>query len=266
MAQRESSTVTFTDEEQAYAKSHPNVTIAVVANDEPYYWKTEDGQDAGILPDYFALIGEQTGLNFTFAVFDSPDDEIAAVKNGLADAIGLYANGIIFADKDGLLITQSYSSTSNVFITRAGTNADSIHSIAVNQRSSDAVSDALKTDFTFADVKAYGNTSQCFAALESKSVDAVVCGLPSATWLLNQTDSTSYSMSPLSDTPSEFCAAVNSDNQTLLQLLSKRISVTKTSYDGIVTNDTLPQTDLRSFVERIPATWLIIAAGCCSLW
>lgn len=261
VVQRSAETVSFSNAEQAYVADHQTVTIAVVKNDEPYYWKTSDGQDAGILPDYYALVAERTGLEFRFVVCDNPDAEISAVRSGEADAIGLYANGIISADRDGLLTTENYTSTTNVLLTRTGTNSDQIHTIAVNQRSADVVGSTLSKDFSSVTLRSFGSASECFEALEDGKVDAIVCGLPSATWLMNQTNSANFSVTPLTGASSEFCAAVNSQNRTLCTLLSKGISTSKTSYDGIVTRDTLPSNDLRSLLERIPATWLALLAG-----
>lgn len=258
--QRESASEPLTNTEKEYIAEHPVVTVAVIANDEPYYWKAKDGSDAGILPDYFALIAQQTGLQFKFVTYDTPDEEIAAVKNGEVDAIGLYANGIVLADQDGLLLTQSYATTNNVLLTHGGTSQADIHTIAVNQRSVDAVSSALARDFSGAQLVTYGTASDSLDALKSGSVDAIVCGFPSATWLMNQTNSSRYSVAPLSGASSEFCIAVNSDNRTLRGLLSKGVSTTKSSYDGVVTSNTLAKTDLKTFIERIPTFWLALAA------
>lgn len=261
VGQRQADAITFTPDEQSYLEAHPTINVAVIAHDEPYYWKDSNGSDEGILPDYFSLIAQKIGVGFRFVTYDTPDQEIAAVKSGEADVIGLYANGIIFADQDNLLITQSYASTTNVLLTKAGTGKDEIASIAVNQRTADTVGDALKSDFSLAETKMYGSVAAEFKALEAQSVDAAVCGLPGATWLLNQTNASEYNVTPLSNAPSEFCAAVNTDDRVLCSLLGKGISATKSSYDGIVTSDTLPSNDLRSFIERIPPVWLAVAAG-----
>lgn len=245
----------YSAEEQAYLAAHPVVTLAVLKNDEPYYSLGNDGKPKGILPDFYAQVTSLTGLQFTFRAYPGQQEAIQAVKNGEADCIGMYSNGLIAAQSEGLRLTNNYDTFSAVMITRLGTDPQDIRRIAVKRRSLDVVQRGLKME---GDTKliTYDTAGSCFSALNHGDVDAMITGWPSATWLVNQTNAAGYTLSPQSTMDMNLCGALNADNAILWSILNKAIRVSRYRFSSIETQDTMAENNWRTLLARVPPAWM----------
>ena len=250
--QFESNILPYSSAEKEYLAAHPVIRLAVVTGDQPYYSKSADGTAAGILPDYYDLVARQMGVKFEYEEYASHEEAVAAVRSGETDAVALFSGGSIAAYQDGIALTDSIATVNNILLTKAGVNTASITSIAVKSRAMDGLRSNIRKLFSDARLVGYANAQECFTAMENGTTDAALMGMPSATWLINQTNSTQYSVIPVSGITSEMCAGVSSDNQILCSILNKSISATKGSFTGIYTRDTLPQNDWRTAISRIP--------------
>ena len=112
-----------------------------------------------------------------------------------------------------------------------------------------------------AELMKYGTAVECFERLKSGDVDALIVALPSATWLINQTNASAYSFVPLSGTGIDLCAAVAAGNGMLADIMSKGISKSNGLFDGIVANNTGSDNTLQATVSRIPAAGIVIFAA-----
>jgi ABC-type amino acid transport substrate-binding protein len=248
----------FSAAEKEYIAAHPQMTIAVIRGDAPYYIENTDGSAGGIFPDYYALVAENTGFRFRYAAYDTQQDAISAVKNGEADILGVYSGGIISSQKDGLVLTDSIAVLNSILLTKSGSGSPQIKSIAVKLRALGSLSGSIAQTFPDAELKEYENAETCRSALERGEVSAVLIGLPSATWIINQTNSSTYDIRPVAGAVSNMCGAVSSDDLILCSILNKRIAITKISFPGIVAKDTLPKNDLKTTIARVPPTWTIL--------
>ena len=248
----------FTEEEETYISGHPSLTVAVLADDEPYYSAGKDGAPHGIIPDYFALIGRAAGIEFRFAAYDTFAASVKAVKNGSADVIGIYSSDIVAAAADGLALTDSYCTTDTAQLTRAGFDVSKTKKIAVMSRSMDAIRGVFGSEYGQAVITGYDNIADCFKELRGEGTDAIICSLPSATWLLNQTNASSYSITPLSGLTINFCSAVSARDITLRGIMNKCIAGTSSSFNGIVTNDTLQENTIQSYIARVPPSVILL--------
>ncbi len=248
----------FSAAEKEYIAAHPQLTVAVIKGDAPYYIENKDGSAGGIFPDYYALVAENTGFQFRYAAYDTQQDAIAAVKNGEVDMLGVYSGGIISSQKDGLVLTDSTAALNNILLTKAGPGSTQIKSIAVKLRALGSLSRSIAQAFPDAELKEYENAAACRRALDRGEVSAVLIGLPSATWIINQTNSSTYDIRPVAGAVSNMCAAVSSDDLILCSILNKRIAITKISFPGIVAKDTLPKNDLKTTIARVPPTWMVL--------
>lgn len=253
--------IQFSRTEKDYIANHGAIKVAVMKDNQPYYWKKSDGTDAGIIPDYYATIAQKIGTSFEYVAYSTYDEMVSAVVSGDADLVGLYANGIIAASQDGLALTESFSSTSNVLLMPTGTSTSAIKTIAINARSQSVIKSSLKSDFGTTKLATYQSAGECLVAVNSGKADAMVVDTASATWLMNEAGSSRYSTTPLSWATMDFSAAIRWDNTVLGSILNKGISATKTNYDSIVTTDTLPANDLLSFISRIPPIFLAVTAA-----
>ena len=66
--------ISFTREEKEYISAHPNITVAAVENDRPYFSTGSDGKAKGILPDLYAEIADNTGFTFTFKAYTTQQE------------------------------------------------------------------------------------------------------------------------------------------------------------------------------------------------
>lgn len=247
----------FSAAEKEYIKAHPELTVAVISGDAPYYDKASDGSKRGIIPDYYALVAENTGFQFRYAEYETQEDAIAAVKNGEADLLGIYSSGIISSQNYGLVLTDSFAEFNSILLTKSGRNRSEVKNLAVKKRAAGSLSGRIAQEFPDAEVKEYENAASCIRAMEHGEVSAILIGLPSATWIINQKNSSTYSLIPVPGASSNLCGAVDNDNQILCSILNKRIASTRGSFSGIVTNDTLPENDLKTTIARVPPTLVI---------
>ena len=247
--------------EETYIVEHPTVGVAVVANDSPYYMKGDDGSDNGIIPNYYALIAEWSGLSFRYDVYNSYDEAIGAVVAGESDVIGLFSNGLISAYGYGLSLTDAISNVNCILLTNSGTDVSSIKSIVLADGTADALQISIGRLYPDAEVASFDSGQDCFDALTGHKADATLLGTPSATWLINRTNSTSYNVIPVPGMTYDVCAAVSSKDQTLCSILNKSIAATKGNYTGIATKDTLPQNDWQTTISRIPPMITVLVVG-----
>lgn len=255
--------------ERTYIEKHPVITVAVIQGDDPYYKKNPDGSDGGIIPDYYRLLAEHTGFSFQYAVYPTFEEMIDGIGRKEADVIGLYGDGLISAYQNGLSLTDSIATVNAILLTKPGRDIDGIGRIAVRQRTQDAAKNNADSFFPHAEMVRLDNARECFRRLVSGDADALLVGMPSATWLINQTNSTSYSIIPVSGITFDLCGAVRPTDQTLCSILNKGVAATRGNFTGITTRDTLPQNDWKTTISRIPpvltivvlAALLILVAG-----
>lgn len=250
---------TLTSAEKEYIAEHPEISVAVIDNDYPYYAKNESGTDEGIIPDYYAKITELTGSKFRFDVYGSQDEIVEAVLNGKSDVVGMYSDGIITANDSGLRITKEYATVTGVIVTPIAEDKKELKTIAVKRRSKEAIGSSLGGE-QGSHLVAYNNANECFRALDNNKVDAVVCGLPSATWFANGTDASKYVVSPLSSVKLELCGATSYGSMQLCGILNKAIGAAGYNFDGIVADNTLQRNTLSRFIAQIPPIFIVLFA------
>ena len=256
--QYEVNVLPFSVAERQYIAAHPILTVAVIDHDEPYYMKGTDGADAGIIPDYYALAAEGTGFQFRYTVYGNMEEAAAAVKEGKADLLGLFSNGLVASQHYGLALTDAYFEVNRVLLVRMDQDPATMKRIAIRKGMPDSLLAKLRSDFSSAELVVYSSAQQSFDAVRDGDSEAVLLGLPSATWQLNQTNTNAYRILPMPGAAFELCGAVNNDNPLLCSILNKRIAATKDSFSGIVARNTMPKGDWHTTLLRIPPVFLLL--------
>jgi len=262
----------LSSEERAYIAGNPTVTVAVTADDSPYFEMAADGSESGILPDYYQLLADWTGLQFRYAVYPTYRKMLDAVETGKADAVGMYSGGLISAYQDGLSLTDAISSVSCILLTTPGTSLSGTASVAAVAKNAGSLRLGFHRLFPAAGLREYENAQDCLDAVRGGEADAALVGLYTATWLINQTSSSSLSIVPDAGLSYDICAAVREDDQTLCSILNKGIAATRSSFTGITTRDTMPQSGLKATISRIPpvmtftAACVLLALVICLTW
>lgn len=248
-------TLLFSQTEKRYLRTHQEVTVAMVVDNAPYYQETPDNQGKGILPEYFKLLAEKTGLRFTFKNYPTYEAAINAVQEGNADLMGFYTGGLISANQFGLALTDSYVDTTSVLLSKVGMDGQP-KTIGSRHLSLDPTNRELGPDLKDASLRDYGTSIACFKALESNEIEAAIFELPVATWLLNQTNATNYTLKPLPGMTMEVCGATRTGNTLLCAILNKGIAATKSDISGLITNATQSENNWRTFIARL-SPWVI---------
>ena len=252
--QFKSNVLPISSKEKAYIKRHPTITVGVLNGNEPYYKKS----DKGIIPDYYKLLANYSGLKFKYKTYDTQNEMVKAEKNGDIDIIGLYIDGIISAYQKGFALTDSFTTVNNVMLTRQGTSSSKVKKIAVKKSAYHSLSDLINQNLKGVTLVGYDNADECFKAMKTGKVEALIVGLPSATWLINQNNVATYSVAPVPGMTTELCSAVDADNVTLCTIMNKSIDATKSSFNGIVTKDTVPENDWKTTISRIPPLIIVL--------
>lgn len=245
----------LTREEKTYIAAHPKLVIAVQANDAPYFSLDENNQPRGIVPDFYTKIAQLTGLQPSYKAYESNAEAMQAVTSGTADVLGLYSNGQIPAYNSGLRLTRNYQSVDTVLLTRSSTTLDKVQRVALKGRSSNTIHTTVK-NLVKAESITFPDTPSCFAALKNNQVEGFICGMPTATWLLNQNQAGMYKLTTLGSQSLDLCGATAYKNDILCSILSKSISTASYSFNEITTDNTLPESRFQSLLSRIPVTWL----------
>lgn len=250
--------------EAAFVAEHPTVTVAALENDAPYYWIDSHGKARGALVDYCAKLGQLTGLSFSIKAYSSQSDAVSAVKSGEADMIGIYSNGLVAAYRSGLELTSTYASEDVVEVTHAGTNPEDIKRIAVKERSKKGFEDTL--GLKGVEYVGYETAHDCFDALSSGEVDAMISGSPSATYLINQTNSSAYTIQSIPTLKMEMCGALGPRSDDLCSILNKAIAVSTSDFDAYLSTNTMTEDSVKTMVSRLsPAIIVGVGAGLSAL-
>lgn len=250
----------LTNEERAYILAQPKVKVAVLANDQPYYAKDSEGNDIGVVPDLYSKIAVLTGLSFTYTEYSSEEKAVQAVKDGEADVLGMYSDGQISAYNKGLRVTTPYADVDAVLVTHSGMSVNDITKIAVKKRTITAIENGIGSNLN-ADFVGYNSGPECFNALRKGEVDGMICGQPSANWLINQSNVSSYSITTIASGALEISGALAYSNSVLCSILSKGINSTAYSFNELVTNNTLPENSLTAAITRMSPAVLLVVSG-----
>ena len=137
-------------------------------------------------------------------------------------------------------------------MTRQGANASKVKTAAVKSSSVHSLGENSNELLSGVRLIKYKSADECFEAMQNGDVDGLVIGMPSATWLVNQNNSASYSIVPIAGVTTDLCSAMNVSNQTLCSIMNKSIAATKSNFNGIITKDTVPQNGWKAVITRIP--------------
>ncbi|MCH4190701.1 MAG: transporter substrate-binding domain-containing protein [Butyrivibrio sp.] len=252
----------FTAAEKKYIQENPVVRIAVPVKDEPFCQKEGDTV-TGILPEYYAHLGELTGLTFECVPFTSKEEACDALINGKIDVAGVFEYDSYRAHNLNVILSQPYLQISMVQLTRAGT--DRISTVAMPEPYQEFVSEILLGQNSKAKIKVYAYSDECFAALKSGETDAVLCTQPAATWLLNRNRASDYVLSGFGGNETwnvSFAFGYGGKGNTLRSVLNKSILADQGYIDQLVSSDILQDSaDLAGLFDRLPVSIVAAMAG-----
>jgi len=254
-------TLYFTAADKQYLEGKPVIKVAAIADTAPYFAQKEEGVYRGIIPEYFKLLGEKTGLKFQFVVYNTYEEALKGVTINEVDVLSCYTGGLVNANEDNMVLTSNYIDAGNVIITKIENNIIQPGSVGLWTLYSAPNVRARGMELAKAEVKFYKNAKACLAALDNNQVESAVFSLPVATWLLDQTTSSKYVVRPLPSFNTEICMAMKSGNKNLFSILNKGIMVTNNSMSSILASAIQPENTWRTFIARLSPTAIVISTS-----
>lgn len=250
----------FTGSETKYISEHGLVKVSMIKDNAPFYVHETGQEPEGILPEYFKVLQEKTGLQFKFQDYATYEEAAAAVKDGTADMMGAFMGGMIAANRYDMALTDNFLAGNNMLLTRTNFTAG-IKTIGIVHSSLDPAGREIGPALAGAHIQEYENVSKCFQALEQSKVDAIILCTPASTWILNQNNSTNYSFKPLPGFNAEMCGALRPGNKELISILNKGVMATTNSTDSIITNATRSENNWRTFIARLSPAVIVLVTG-----
>ncbi len=247
--------------EKQYLATHPIIKVAAVLDTAPYFAQKEPGVYQGIIPEYFKLLGENTGLKFQFVTYDTYEAALKAVTNNDVDLLSNYTGGLVNANEANLVLTNNFIDTNNVILTKAGNNIFQPLTVGIRDQSFAPNARERGLELAKAQIKFYKNAKTCLAALDNDQIEAAVFSMPVANWLLNQTASAKYILRPLPSLNKEVCMAIKPGNKSLFSILNKGIKVTNNSMSSIIAEAIQPKNTWRTFIARLSPGAIVLSTS-----
>jgi signal transduction histidine kinase len=252
--------VLLSNSEREYLANHRLVKVAMVEDNVPYYKVDDSGNFHGIVPEYFKLVSDKTGLKFQYDTYKTFEDAINAVKSGKADMMGTFTGGMIAANQSGVMLTDAFMTSNNMLLTKNGFEGKP-KTIGIRHQSLDPARREMGQELVGVTLKEYNNVLACFQGFERGEVDGMVLSTPATTWILKQTNSANYNFKPLPSFEAEMCAAVSQDANDLRTIMNKGILATKSGLGSIVTANTQPENNWRTFIARMSPVAIAVITG-----
>jgi len=252
----------FSASEKAFIKSHSTIKVALLKDDAPFSSATATGKMKGFLPEYYRHLGKVIGVTFKFTPYSSKEKACAALKGGKVDILGKADDDVFDASNKNIVLANAYLKTNIVRITRAGNGK--VYTAAVPKCNYEWIEKVLTAEGSSLKVKVYKNSEDCFAALKSKNVDAVICTQPAATWLLNKNRASEYVTSAFGDGTWNVTCAFNigTEGNTLRAIVDKVIAVDSGYLNQLISRDLLDDSaDPSSFFNKMSVGTIIVCGA-----
>jgi len=250
------SNLDFTEEELDYIASADVITVAIPISAAPFCYVENGDQAAGIIPSYYEVLSERTGLTFTYLAYETSADALAAVQKGEADVLGFYYGDIITAAQQGLYVLDPYTTFNCVAVTHTD-ETGTFGTVAVTTHTAEVLRVQLDAQGYDYEVKSYANISECYDALEAGEVDAVVCSTSSGTWLANQHSAKRLSIRSLSGIELGLTGCT-AEGGELHSILNKAIDASETDIQRLSVEYTVADTtNIQTVIENTPANVIL---------
>lgn len=161
--------IQFNDRELNYIREKGTVTVAVPRKWHPLNClnNSSDHHD-GLLPELLEVIGQFTGLDFTYVYADNYAESVQMVLRGEADILGAYLGGNEQAFSDGLALSRPYIGLNNIVLKHKMVNypgTDLTCGILTGR--------VLPDSFEAAEVRSYDTVAEMVEAVNDYEVDYI---------------------------------------------------------------------------------------------
>jgi signal transduction histidine kinase/ABC-type amino acid transport substrate-binding protein/ActR/RegA family two-component response regulator len=260
LAPKAGNTGVLTVEERKYLASRgKRLVVAVQRHDPPFSSVSSSGVVRGIIPDYYEQLSHRLGVTFNIACFDTQADVLKAVREGSAEIAGFYGGGVSSAYNEGLSLVNLSGLYDMMTLARHGHKNPARAAVLACDRNMVADALAANGDKNY-QLQSYNDIKKCYDAFKDGEADCIICTFPAATWLVNNHRAAGAAAMPFLSMRFRICSAVRNDETILYSILNKSVVSTYSIMQGCVSTNVMPQSDLRSVLDRVPATLLGVFA------
>lgn len=248
--------ILFTNEEKEFIAKTQTVVIGMGDSNPPFSYRDASGKMRGAVPDMLHYFSKLSGLNFISQGVPTPQQAEEALHAGKLQAIAKLTEHQPLMASRGIHLTDHYMELPLSEITRKGTTT--VKKVAIPEEIGIVYRNTSEGERPLAnlDVHYLPTVHDCFSALRRGEVDAVFCDNISASYLLNHSRVSEFTVSTLNGYTYPIALGVdrNADAE-LLSILNKCVQNTKL----FTLNDLLQKYSLEedlspfAFINRIPA-------------
>ncbi|XME02800.1 EAL domain-containing protein [Lachnospiraceae bacterium C1.1] len=271
--------VTISAEEKEFLKKHfpdGNIYVAVLRHDPPYY-SLDDGEEKGIIPDYYNLLAKKINSNgldikFKFVTYRDNDEIYDAVTNYRVDMLGYTGMDSTDASALGVILTGAYDNQMMAIIIpaidqknteknknySASDNKTSLYNVAVQKNDAMQIRYYLRLKEINYKITEYDSLEKCYKKMEKGECDGVVTTLTKANWIINQNRSGDVQIQTVECSGWNYAGAVTPDHYKLASVISKAAYYTAGDMAAIEAENSEAETDFMTVIRKTPLRVIFI--------
>ena len=219
--------VQLTPEEKRWLKQHPAIHISGDPAWAPLSYTDRKGRYTGIIPDFFSLIQEKSGLNFKPYPAENRDAVISAMKEGQIDVISAAARTPEHSEL--MDFTEVYITADVVLITRNDIEflkgLDQAGARKVGVLKDTVTESSIKRDYPKINLRLFDTASMGLKALSRKEIDIFIIDIPTFEYYAREASLTNLKISGLTDYSFALAIGVRKGMPELVSILNKSLEI-----------------------------------------
>ena len=221
----------FSASEREWLNTHSSICIGYLENYLPYSDTDKDGNVTGLIKDLMPEIFDDLALNtirISFIGYQSYDDMITAMQNGMIDAAFPVGGGLYFCEENGIYQSSPVISSTTELVYKGEYKDETVSRFAVNKNNKMQYYYVI-TNYPDAEIISCDSIEACLDAVLSGKAGATTLNGMRANDLLKNSAYHSLSYRHISKNDDR-CFGVKIGNEGLLKLLNRGIAVSGSEY------------------------------------
>ena len=257
-----SASLTFTEEEKAFIKSHPVIRVSCSGSRKPVSY-TENGQFRGVVADILAELEKRIGVTFECVGASSQEGATGLVQSGEADMLAHVYDAYGWAELNKMLLSRPYIRLDYVAMLRKGDTPDRPDLRVAAVRGYRFSQDFVLKHYDASRIAWYDSEEECIAAVNEGARDVCfVSSYVAAEYLQRYAYRNLYSSMINYSHGVSFGLSTN-ESTSLLSILDKGIaSMGQATINKIVVDNTMFKSGDFSFedvLSRYPMQFIAIS-------
>ncbi len=255
------SAIEFTQEEQDWIAKNPHITYVGDPSWLPYQGYDKTGKYTGIVPDILSLLSKTLPFDFRHVETPSWDESLALVNSGQVMMISQsqYSNAAT-----QLQFVQTSENPMVIIMQEGEVYVPSLYQIATRRIglvANGTTTPVLKQRYKTIAFQTYTDATAGLKALSRGEIDAFLCSLPRASYIIAQNRLLNLRIVGKSDVTMNLGFGIHRDYPILAGIMKKLVA--EVSEEDVHT--VLAKWSRQDYVEKIDYTLLYIALGVFSL-